>query len=140
VRCLLVVPLLIFAEATRRNSGKAIANRLRAVVVSEADAKSRFDGTVARLIQVSDASLPWVLIIGAAPPVSRRRADPRRAPRPDRSPMPRALRAVRHMRIVPITKVSIAMILVPPALPFAAVAALQIPLKGRLLNLVKLLV
>lgn len=32
------------------------------------------------------------------------------------------------------------MILVPLALPFAVVAALQIPLKGLLLNLVKLLV
>lgn len=66
VRCLLVVPLLIFGESTLRNTAKAIAERLRAVVASEPDARRRCDGAEARLVQMSNASLPWVLIVGAA--------------------------------------------------------------------------
>ena len=47
--------------------------------------------------------------------------------------------SVKAMRIVPLGKVSIAMIVVPLALPFVMVAALQFPLKKLLLELVKLL-
>jgi hypothetical protein len=47
--------------------------------------------------------------------------------------------AVKDMRKFPITKVSIVKILVPLGLPFLMVAALQIPIKSLLLELVKLL-
>ena len=47
--------------------------------------------------------------------------------------------SVKNMRIVPISKISIAMILIPLSLPFLAVVALQIPLKSLLLDLLKLL-
>mgnify|MGYP007103370439 FL=1 len=48
--------------------------------------------------------------------------------------------AVKQMRRVPIGKASIAMIIVPLAIPLVLVAALRIPVKELLLDLVKVLV
>ncbi len=66
VRCLVVIPLLILAEPMLHRTAKRIAARIAATAASSANARAALDAAVRDLVRVRDASLPWVLVFGAA--------------------------------------------------------------------------
>jgi hypothetical protein len=65
VRCLLVIPLLILAEPMLHNAARAIAARLAAAAVTP-EAHAAFDAAGRAVVRLRDATLPWVLLLGAA--------------------------------------------------------------------------
>lgn len=65
VRCLVVIPLLILAEAALRSTARSIAERLHAIAAAEPAAQASLDRALTRLIRLGDASWPWFLIVGA---------------------------------------------------------------------------
>ncbi len=66
VRCLLVIPLLVLGESPLQSLSKLIAARLAATADAEPTVRERFNAAVAGVLRLRDASLPWVLMIGAA--------------------------------------------------------------------------
>jgi hypothetical protein len=66
VRCLLAIPLFIFAEAALDKMARRVVAQFRATGVVGADHGARFDAVIADVRRLRDASLPWVLVIGAA--------------------------------------------------------------------------
>ena len=66
VRCLVAIPLLILGEATLHSAGlRYIPQFIRNGLVDDAR-RPRFDGVLRAVRQWRDASLPWLLAIGAA--------------------------------------------------------------------------
>jgi hypothetical protein len=65
VRCLLVIPLLILAEPMLHRAARDIAARLAATAAT-LDARAAFDAAGHAVVRLRDATLPWVLLIGAA--------------------------------------------------------------------------
>lgn len=65
VRCLLVIPLLILAEPMLHRAACAIAVRLAATAATP-EARVAFDAVGQAVARLRDATLPWVLLLGAA--------------------------------------------------------------------------
>lgn len=65
VRCLLVIPLLILAEPMVQRAARAVAARLAATAVMP-EARAAFDAAGRAVMRLRDATLPWVLLLGAA--------------------------------------------------------------------------
>jgi hypothetical protein len=65
VRCLLVIPLLILAEPMLNRTALAVAARLEAAA-STPEARASFDAAGRAVVRLRDATLPWVLLLGAA--------------------------------------------------------------------------
>ena len=65
VRCLLVIPLLILAEPMLHRAARAIALRL-ADTATTPEARAAFDAAGQAVVRLRDATLPWVLLLGAA--------------------------------------------------------------------------
>jgi hypothetical protein len=65
VRCLLVIPLLILAEPMLHRAARAIAMRLAATAATP-EARTAFDAAGRAVVRLRDATLPWVLLLGAA--------------------------------------------------------------------------
>jgi hypothetical protein len=65
VRCLLVIPLLILAEPMLHGAARAIAARLAATAATP-EARTAFDAAGRAVVRLRDATLPWVLLLGAA--------------------------------------------------------------------------
>ena len=65
-RCLVAVPLLVLGERMLYGTSQAMATRLAAVADAEPAAKLRLDTAVASVARWGAASLPWLLIGGAA--------------------------------------------------------------------------
>lgn len=65
VRCLLVIPLLVLAEPMLHGAAQAIAWRLGAAAATP-EARAAFDAAGRALVRLRDATLPWVLLLGAA--------------------------------------------------------------------------
>ena len=65
VRCLLVIPLLILAEPMVHGAARAVAARLAATAVMP-EARAAFDAAGRAVMRLRDATLPWVLLLGAA--------------------------------------------------------------------------
>jgi hypothetical protein len=65
VRCLLVIPLLILAEPMLHRAARAIAARLAATAATP-EARAAFDAAGRAVVRLRDATLPWVLLLGAA--------------------------------------------------------------------------
>ncbi len=65
VRCLLVIPLLILAEPMLHRAARAVATRLAATAATP-EARAAFDAAACAVVRLRDATLPWVLLLGAA--------------------------------------------------------------------------
>jgi len=65
MRCLLVIPLLILAEPMVHRAARAVAALLAGAAVTP-EARAAFDATGRAMVRLRDASLPWVLLLGAA--------------------------------------------------------------------------
>ncbi|MDZ7651055.1 MAG: hypothetical protein U5L03_00030 [Burkholderiaceae bacterium] len=65
VRCLLVIPLLIVAEPMLHRAARATAARLAATAATP-EARAAFDAAGRAVVRLRDATLPWVLLLGAA--------------------------------------------------------------------------
>jgi hypothetical protein len=65
MRCLLVIPLLILAEPMVHRAARAVA-ALLAGAAATPEARAAFDATGRAMVRLRDASLPWVLLLGAA--------------------------------------------------------------------------
>jgi hypothetical protein len=65
VRCLLVIPLLILAEPMLHGAARAVAARLAATAATP-EARAAFDAAGRAVVRLRDATLPWVLLLGAA--------------------------------------------------------------------------
>ena len=65
VRCLLVIPLLVLAEPMLHRAARAIGARLAASAATP-EARAAFDGAGHAVMRLRDATLPWVLLLGAA--------------------------------------------------------------------------
>ena len=65
VRCLLVIPMLILAEPMLHRAARAIATRLAAMAATS-EARAAFDAAGQAVVRLRDATLPWVLLLGAA--------------------------------------------------------------------------
>jgi hypothetical protein len=65
VRCLLVIPLLILAEPMLHGAARAIAARLSATAATP-EARAAFDAAGRAVVRLRDATLPWLLLLGAA--------------------------------------------------------------------------
>lgn len=65
VRCLLVIPLLILGEPMLHRAARAAAARLAATATAP-EARAAFDAAGRALARLRDATLPWVLLFGAA--------------------------------------------------------------------------
>lgn len=65
VRCLLVIPLLILAEPMLHRAARGIATRLAAMAATS-EARAAFDAAGQAVVRLRDATLPWVLLLGAA--------------------------------------------------------------------------
>ncbi|MCU0966928.1 MAG: hypothetical protein MUF08_18205 [Burkholderiaceae bacterium] len=70
VRCLLVIPLLILAEPMLHGAARAVAARL-AATEGTAEAHDAFDAAGRGVALARDATLPWMLLLGAASPGRR---------------------------------------------------------------------
>ncbi len=70
VRCLVAIPLFILAEATLHRTGTAIARRFVSSGAVSAELVPRFESVNRSMARLRDASLPWVLALGAAIAVS----------------------------------------------------------------------
>jgi hypothetical protein len=66
VRCLLAIPLLVLAEATFDGTIRRIAAMLATSGAVGAEQKAGFDEANRSLVRLRDASVPWVLVLGAA--------------------------------------------------------------------------
>jgi hypothetical protein len=66
VRCLLAIPLFILAEGSLDKASRRILGQFRSSGVVSRDLQGRFDGAIAAVGRLRDASLPWVFVIGAA--------------------------------------------------------------------------
>lgn len=66
VRCLVVIPLLVLGEQMLHDTARRIAACLAATAGAEPASRVRFDAVGAGVLRLRDASLPWVLMIGAA--------------------------------------------------------------------------
>ena len=64
-RCLLVIPLLVLAEPMLHRAARAIAARLAASAATH-EARTAFDAAGRAVVRLRDATLPWVLLLGAA--------------------------------------------------------------------------
>jgi hypothetical protein len=65
VRCLLVIPLLILGEPMLHRAALAMAERLAASAATPA-ARGAFADAGRSVVRLRDATLPWVLLLGAA--------------------------------------------------------------------------
>jgi hypothetical protein len=65
VRCLVVIPLLILAEPMLHRAARAIAARLAGTAATP-EARAAFDAAGRAVVRLRDATLPWVLLLGAA--------------------------------------------------------------------------
>ena len=65
-RCLIVIPLLILAEAGLHRTGKDIAWQFVASGVVTPALRPGFDAAIHSVVRLRDASSPWVFAIGAA--------------------------------------------------------------------------
>ena len=65
VRCLIVIPLLILTEPMLHRAAHTIAAQLAATAVT-AEASAAFDAAGRAVVRLRDATLPWVLLLGAA--------------------------------------------------------------------------
>jgi hypothetical protein len=64
-RCLLVIPLLVLAEPMLHRAARASAARLAASAATH-EARTAFDAAGRAVMRLRDATLPWVLLLGAA--------------------------------------------------------------------------
>lgn len=65
VRCLVAIPLLILAEPMLHGAARAIGARLAAAAATT-EARAAFDAAGQAMVRLRDATLPWVLLLGAA--------------------------------------------------------------------------
>jgi len=65
-RCLVAIPMLVLGERMLHGTSQAIATRLAAAAHAESAAKLGFNAAVASVARWGQASLPWLLIVGAA--------------------------------------------------------------------------
>jgi len=65
MRCLVVIPLLILAEPMVHSATRAVAALLESAAATP-EARAAFDATGRAMVRLRDASLPWVLLLGAA--------------------------------------------------------------------------
>ncbi len=65
VRCLLAIPLLILAEAAMHSTAKRLGSQFVASGVIGPDQRAGFDRITGDVRRLRDASLPWVLMLGA---------------------------------------------------------------------------
>ena len=66
VRCLLAIPLFILAEGAVQKAAKRVVAQFKSSGVVGPEQQNRFDGVIADVRRFRDASMPWVLVIGAA--------------------------------------------------------------------------
>jgi hypothetical protein len=66
VRCLVAIPLFILAEAALHRTSRAIAHRFVSSGTVAAELVPRFEAVNRSMVRLRDASLPWVLVFGAA--------------------------------------------------------------------------
>jgi hypothetical protein len=66
VRCLLAIPLFILAEAALHHAAQRIVAQFRSSGAVSPELRERFDASIAGVRRLRDASLPWVLVAGAA--------------------------------------------------------------------------
>ena len=66
VRCLIAIPLFILAEAALHRTSRAIACRFVSSGTVAAELVPRFEALNRSMVHLRDASLPWVLVFGAA--------------------------------------------------------------------------
>ncbi len=66
VRCLIAIPLFILAEAALHRTSRAIARRFVSSGTVAAELVPRFEALNRSMVHLRDASLPWVLVFGAA--------------------------------------------------------------------------
>jgi hypothetical protein len=66
VRCLVAIPLFILAEAALHRTSRAIAHRFESSGTVAAELVPRFEAVNRSMVRLRDASLPWVLVFGAA--------------------------------------------------------------------------
>jgi hypothetical protein len=66
VRCLLAIPLLILAEAAMHNAAKRMASQFVSSGAVGPGERAGFDRIIADVRRLRDASLVWVLLLGAA--------------------------------------------------------------------------
>jgi len=66
VRCLIVIPCLVLAEATLHHVGKHIASQFVTSGLVPSALQREFDGVIHAIIRLLDTSLPWVLALGVA--------------------------------------------------------------------------
>ncbi|MGA8032756.1 MAG: hypothetical protein WCB48_10205, partial [Casimicrobiaceae bacterium] len=66
VRCLLAIPLLILAEGAVQKAAKRVVAQFKSSGLVGPEQQNRFEGVIADVRRFRDASMPWVLVIGAA--------------------------------------------------------------------------
>lgn len=66
VRCLIVIPCLVLAEATLHYVGKHIASQFMTSGLVTTAVQQDFDAVMHDIIRLRDTSLPWVLALGVA--------------------------------------------------------------------------
>jgi hypothetical protein len=66
VRCLIVIPCLVLAEATLHRVGKHIASQFVTSGVVTPALQPQFDGVIHAIVRLRDTSLPWVFALGVA--------------------------------------------------------------------------
>lgn len=66
VRCLIAIPLFILAEAALHRTGGAIARQFVSSGTVPAELVPRFEAVNRSMVRLREASLPWVLVFGAA--------------------------------------------------------------------------
>jgi hypothetical protein len=66
VRCLLAIPLFVLAEAALHRKGASLARRFVSSGAVDMATRPAFDAVLRDVIRLRDASLPWVLALGAA--------------------------------------------------------------------------
>jgi hypothetical protein len=66
VRCLVVIPLLVLAEAALHRASKEISQQFVASGVVTPALRPRFDAAIQDLVRLRDASLPWAFAAGVA--------------------------------------------------------------------------
>jgi hypothetical protein len=66
VRCLIVIPCLVFAEAALHRVGKHIASQFLTSGVITPALRPQFDRIMDAIVRLRDTSLPWVCALGLA--------------------------------------------------------------------------
>ncbi|MEJ8848858.1 hypothetical protein [Variovorax rhizosphaerae] len=66
VRCLLAIPLLIIAEGPLQKMMQKLVRQFHLSGIASSAPDSPFDRLIAELRQLRDASMPWIIVLGAS--------------------------------------------------------------------------